>query len=73
MEQRFTTYSAEGRAAIKIISLTPVGILLFISLVQPGLIDTVTGSLTGWIILALAVALYLGGVAWARSLLRHDI
>lgn len=73
VEQRFTTYSAEGRAAIKIISLTPVGILLFISLVQPGLIDTVTGSLTGWIILALAVALYLGGVAWARSLLRHDI
>ena len=73
VEQRFTTYSAEGRAAIKIISLTPVGILLFISLVQPDLIDTVTGSWSGWIILTLAVAIYLTGVAWARSLLRHDI
>ncbi|HAS51346.1 MAG TPA: hypothetical protein DCS21_06240 [Gammaproteobacteria bacterium] len=73
MEQRFTTYSAEGRAAIKIISLTPVGILLFISLAQPELIDSVTGSLAGWLILALAVALYVVGVAWARSLLRHDI
>lgn len=73
LEQKVVTASAEGRKGVRVISLMPIFIFIFISLAQPELIDTLVSSFIGWVFIALAVLLYVLALFWLRKILAVDV
>lgn len=73
LEEKVTTASSEGRKGARVISLMPVFIFIFVSTMQPGMIDDLTGSLVGWVIITIAAVFYIGGLLWMRRVLDIDI
>lgn len=73
LEQKVVTASAEGRKGARIISFMPLFIFIFVSLAQPELIQTLTSHLVGWVLIVLAVILYVVALLWLRKILAVDI
>lgn len=73
LDQKVTTASAQGRKAVKTISLMPVGVFVGVSLFQPDMIDSLTGSVTGYVIMSLAVIVYAAGLWWLTRVLQVDV
>lgn len=73
LNEKVTTASAEGRKGARVISLMPIFIFLFVSMTQPGLIDSLTDNFVGWVIIAIAAAFYLAGLYWMRKVLEIDV
>ncbi|MFT7460618.1 MAG: tight adherence protein B [Planctomycetota bacterium] len=73
LENKVITASSEGRKAARVISAMPILLFFFISSFQPDLIDTLTGSFTGWVMLALSVTLYSFGAIWMYRMLKVDV
>jgi tight adherence protein B len=73
LEEKFRTASAEGRKAVKVISLMPLFIFLMIAFLQPEIIETLTSTFAGWVIIVVAIGFYAAGLWWLRRLLRIDV
>lgn len=73
LNEKVTTASAEGRKGARVISLMPIFIFVFVSMMQPGLIDSLTDNFVGWIIICLAAAFYLAGLYWMQKVLDIDV
>lgn len=72
LQQKLDTASIEGRKAVRVISIVPVGIFLLISLTEPGLIDTLVSSPLGWMFVTAAALLYGAALSWLRRVLAVD-
>jgi tight adherence protein B len=73
LEQKLITASAEGRKAMLVISVIPVFVFVMVMLMQPDLAAKLTESLMGFVILAIAVILYVAGIMWLLRILRVAI
>lgn len=73
LEKKVVTASSEGRKGVRVISFMPVFIFLFVSMAQPELIDTLTSNIVGWILIIIAVVLYVVALLWLRKILAVDI
>jgi len=73
LEQKILTASAEGRRGMRVISLVPVGVFLMIAATQPEIIDTLTLTWPGWILMAVALLLYGVGLMWAARVMEVDV
>ncbi len=73
LEQKLLTASAEGRKGVRIISIMPVFIFLFVSFVQPELIDKLTSQFIGWVMITVAVILYVVALFWIRKIMNVEI
>ena len=73
LEEKVITASAEGRKGIRIISVMPIMIFVFVMMAQPQLIDTLTSHFVGWILITISVILYIVALIWVRKLLDIDI
>lgn len=72
LEQRALTASAEARKAMRVIGAMPlvVGVLVF--LLQPELVDVLTGSLAGWLVIVAVGVLYVAGLLWLKRLMSEE-
>jgi len=73
LNEKVTTASAEGRKGARVISLMPIFIFVFVSMMQPSLIDSLTDNFIGWVIITVAAAFYLTGVFWMRKVLAIEV
>jgi tight adherence protein B len=73
LEQKLFTASAEARKGAMVISAMPLVIFVLVVFMQPDMIDTLTGSLMGWGVLAISTILYVAGIAWMIKIIRVDI
>lgn len=73
LEEKVTTASSEGRKGARIISMMPFFIFLFVVTMQPSMINDLTGSVIGWILLTIAAVFYIAGLMWLRRMLVIDI
>jgi len=73
LEQKLITSSAEGRKAIKVIAAMPFGIFVMVATVQPELIDTLTGSLGGYVLITVAILMYAGAIYWLKKILAVEV
>jgi len=65
--------TAEGKAQTLVLAVFPVVLLVLFDSARPGYFDPLTQSATGWMVVALAVGLWLGAILMARALVRVDI
>ena len=65
--------TAEGKAQTLVLAIFPVILLVLFDSVSPGYFDPLTRSATGWLVVALAVGLWLGAIVMARALVRVEI
>lgn len=74
-ETRRETQTIMGEAVVTgwVLAAMGIGSLFLINLVQPGSIKHMTGSLIGEIVLAVAIALFVGGLFLIRKSTRVDI
>jgi tight adherence protein B len=72
LEQKMITASAEARKSMRVIGAMPAFVALLVFLTQPDIIDTLTGSLLGWMVLAVFAAMYAGGLLWLRRLMQME-
>jgi tight adherence protein B len=73
LEEKMLTASAEGRKAVKVISGMPIVIFLMVVLTQPDLVETLTSSVIGWLLILLSVVLYAIALWWLRKVLSRDV
>ena len=73
LEQKLFTASAEARKGAMVISAMPLVIFVLVVFMQPDMIDTLTGSLMGYGVLAISSILYIAGIAWMMKIIRVDI
>jgi tight adherence protein B len=64
--------TAEGKAQTMVLAIFPVVLLVLLDSVSPGYFDPLTRSATGWLVVALAVGLWLGAIVMARALVRVE-
>ncbi len=72
LEQKALTASAEARKAMRVIGAMPAVVGLLVFLLQPDIIDTLTGSLAGWLVLTIVVLMYAGGLVWLKRLMKAE-
>jgi tight adherence protein B len=65
--------TAEGKAQTTVLAIFPAVILVLFDGVRPGYFDPLTASPVGWLILFLAVGLWIAAIVIARALLRVEI
>lgn len=73
LEQKLITASAEGRKAVKMISGMPVFIFLMVWVAEPELIDSLTHTVPGVIILIIALLIYALSVWWLIKVLKIEV
>ena len=73
LEQKIITASAEGRKAVRLISGMPIFIFAMVSLAQPDMIDLLTTTFLGIIILMIAVLIYAIGLWWLIKVLKIEV
>lgn len=73
LEQKLFTASAEARKGAMVISAMPLVIFVMVVFMQPEMLDTLTGSLMGYGVLAISSILYIAGIAWMMKIIRVDI
>lgn len=69
LEQKMITASSEARKSMRVIGAMPAVVALLVFLMQPDLVDTLTGSLGGWLVLAVFALFYAGGLVWLKRLM----
>jgi tight adherence protein B len=65
--------TAEGKAQTLVLAIFPVVLLVLFDSVSPGYFDPLTQNATGWLVVAVAVGLWLGAIVMARALVRVEI
>jgi tight adherence protein B len=65
--------TAEGKAQVTLLAILPAVILFLFDTVSRGYFDSLTASIFGWAVIALATVLWLGSVVVARKVLAVDI
>lgn len=65
--------TAEGKAQLGVLAVFPAFLLILFDMVSPGYFAPLTASLTGWVVIALALFAWIGSLAMARSVLMVDI
>jgi tight adherence protein B len=65
--------TAEGKAQTVVLAIFPIVIVVMFDGVSPGYFDPLAESAAGWLIVLLAVGLWLAAVVIARALIRVDI
>lgn len=65
--------TAEGKAQTTVLAIFPAVLLVLFDGVRPGYFDPLTESAVGWLILTVAVGLWISAVVIARALLRVEI
>jgi tight adherence protein B len=65
--------TAEGKAQTVVLAIFPVAILIMFDGVSPGYFDPLVESAAGWLIVALALGLWLAAIVIARALTRVEI
>jgi len=73
LEQKLITASAEGRKAVKMISAMPVFIFLMVWAAEPELIETLTSTVPGVVILIIAILIYGLAIWWLIKILRIEV
>jgi len=73
LEQKIITASAEGRKAVRLISAMPIFIFVMVSLVQPDMIDALTTTFMGIVILIIALIFYGLGLWWLVKVLKIEV
>lgn len=73
LEQKMVTASAEGRKAVRVISVVPLFIFLIVSLAQPDIITTLTSTFLGWVCVTVAALLYGTALWWLKNILDVDV
>jgi tight adherence protein B len=71
LEQKLLTASAEGRKAVKVISGMPL--VVFVMVIHPEIVEILTSSTIGWILMTISVAMYAFALWWLRKILTTDI
>jgi len=69
LEQKMITASAEARKSMRVIGAMPAVVALLVFFMQPDIADTLTGSLAGWIVLAVFALFYATGLVWLKRLM----
>ncbi len=69
LEQKTITASAEARKSMRVIGAMPAVVALLVFLMQPDLAATLTGSLAGWLVLAVFATFYGVGLFWLKRLM----
>jgi tight adherence protein B len=67
------TKTAEGKMQLYVIGFMPLVLVVLFNNGFPGYLETLTGSMTGYTILFVAAAFWLGGLLLARKVLNIDI
>ena len=67
------TKTAEGKAQLYVLAVFPAGITYALHKLSPGYFDPLTENLIGYIVLSLAIALWIGSILMARKILNVDI
>jgi tight adherence protein B len=65
--------TAEGKAQLAVLAIFPAVILLLFDTVSRGYFDPLATSVFGWVVIALAIALWIGSLLMARKILAVDI
>lgn len=65
--------TAEGKAQLAVLAIFPAVILLLFDTVSRGYFDPLTNSVFGWVVVAIAVALWIASLLMARKILAVDI
>lgn len=65
--------TAEGKAQLAVLAVFPAVILLLFDTVSQGYFDPLAQSVLGWVVIAVAVALWLASLLMARKVLAVDI
>lgn len=73
VRRQIQVLSAEGRLSAWILGLLPIGIAGYISMVNPGFLEALTGERIGQIMIAGAVASLGVGVVWMRKIIRIEV
>lgn len=73
LEQKLITASAEGRKGIRVIAAMPLFLFAVVAFMQPDIIESLTSSLIGIVILGVAVGLYILAFFWLRQILKIDV
>ena len=73
LDQKLITASAEGRKAVRLISGMPIFIFVMVSLMQPDMIDLLTTTFLGIIILIIALIVYGLGLWWLVKVLKIEV
>jgi tight adherence protein B len=72
LEQKAITASAEARKAMRVIGAMPLIVGLMVFITQPDIIDTLTGSFPGWLVLAAVAIFYTIGIMWLKKLMSAE-
>ncbi|CAN5412429.1 hypothetical protein BH09MYX1_BH09MYX1_33100 [soil metagenome] len=67
------TKTAEGKMQLWIIAIMPLGLIVMLSLTQPGFFDPLTANAAGYFVVFIAVGCWVGALVWARKILAVDI
>ncbi|CDZ56627.1 type II secretion system F family protein [Neorhizobium galegae] len=73
LDQKVSTSSSQARMNFRVINGGAIFMVLMIFLGQPELIDKVFGSITGILIVIVAVILYSAGFFWMRSMMKVSV
>lgn len=73
VRRQIQVLSAEGRLSAWILGLLPVGIAGYISMVNPGFLETLTSERIGQIMIGGAIVSLGVGVAWMRKIIRIEV
>jgi tight adherence protein B len=65
--------TAEGKAQTVVLAIFPIAVLVMFDGVSPGYFDPLAESVAGWLIVLLAVGLWLAAIVIARALVRVEI
>ncbi len=65
--------TAEGRAQLGVLAVFPILMLFMFDTVSQGYFDPLTDSIFGWGVITLAIALWIGSLLMARSILAVEI
>ncbi len=67
------TKTAEGKGQTWVLGVVPFAMTLLLSWIDPNWMVPLTQSFVGYIIVTIAMVLWLGGILWARKILAVDI
>ncbi len=67
------TKTAEGKMQLWVIGALPFGLIVVMSLLQPGFFDPLQDSLLGYLLTGIATACWIGALVAARKILAVDI
>ena len=71
LARQLKVQTAQARLSARVVTVLPFALLAVLSLLSPGFLDPLFSNAMGWIVLAFALLLQVGGIVWVRSILRE--